>query len=138
MKYIISESRLKKIYKDIINKAGVEVAMKYVGGPNQFFDAVGDDLSFEDKLDAIDYVVKSFGGSIYLRTYGDEIFHKENELEYEEIYQLFPSLVDIEVWDKDSEKIEDKYSELYINLNKEVINRIYYKVVDLSKKHLTD
>ena len=66
---------------------------------------------------------------IYLEAYTNAIFYNDDNFEYHEIFNLLPDLVDISVWDKESEKVEDRYSENYEDLDEDIINKILEEVL---------
>lgn len=128
MKYIISESRIRDIFLLMIDEAGIDFAITSAGGISELLDILGGDLSIDIKIELIKYIVRSLNG-IYLEAYTNAIFYKEDNFEYHEIFNLLPDLVDISVWDKESEKVEDRYSENYEDLDEDIINKILEEVL---------
>lgn len=133
MKYIISESRIRDIFLLMIDEVGIESAISQAGGVWEFLKILGDDLSIDLKIELIKYIVRSLNG-IYLEAYTNAIFYKEDNFEYHEIFNLLPDLVDISVWDKESGKVEDRYRELYEDLDEDIINKILKEVLIIKRR----
>ena len=133
MKYIITESRLKNIFLDLISNHGLMTAITNAGGVKQLNDILGRDIPRLPKDEMIEVIQRLVDNKlIYLPDYSDTIFYKEDNRNYSEIFALLPNYAQVMIWDKEEEDIDKgRYLIPYEDLDYDTLLRILKKILEI-------
>jgi hypothetical protein len=131
MNYSITESRIKYVFKELIENSGLLTAIMHAGGIDNLSELMGEKLFPKDKMiEAIKELVgDNDANAILLFENGDSIYYGGDEDNYIEISTLFPNYVELIVWGKDGKDEVFVAKEIFDLEYEEISNDKLYEII---------
>lgn len=131
MNYSITESRIKYVFKELIENSGLLTAIMHAGGIDNLSELMGEKLFPKDKMiEAIKELVgDNDANAILLFENCDSIYYGGDEDNYIEISTLFPNYVELIVWGKDGKDEVFVAKEIFDLEYEEISNDKLYEII---------
>lgn len=136
IKRVLNEG-LKERMIQFIDEYGIKSAVDFFGGWKVIEDTIDNErLTYKMKLDFIKYLVKEYQGISIVDLNEDPLFYDETDTSYHEIPYLALRGVTIQVWDKQNYDDLGEFFVQYERLDNEIIDNIFYLLMEHYRKGL--